>query len=67
MPVLSMFYGVVIRMQSEKGGKHHVPIYIVYTEAMNLSCLCPEKLLREVFQRISRSLWRPGSHCMKMN
>lgn len=25
MPVLSMFYGIIIRMQSEKGGKHHVP------------------------------------------
>ena len=31
MPVLSMFYGVVIRMQSEKGGKHHEPyIHCVY-------------------------------------
>ena len=25
MPILSMFYGVIIRMQSEKGGKHHEP------------------------------------------
>lgn len=25
MPVLSMFYGIIIRMQSEKGGKHHIP------------------------------------------
>lgn len=25
MPVLSMFYGIIIRMQSEKGGKHHLP------------------------------------------
>ena len=25
MPVLSMFYGIIIRMQSEHGGKHHVP------------------------------------------
>ena len=23
MPTLSMFYGIIIRMQSEKGGKHH--------------------------------------------
>ncbi len=31
MPVLSMFYGVVIRMQSEKGGKHHEPhIHCIY-------------------------------------
>ena len=26
-----MFYGIIIRMQSEKGGKHHVPhIHCVY-------------------------------------
>ena len=25
MPVISMFYGIIIRMQSEHGGKHHVP------------------------------------------
>ena len=31
MPILSMFYGIIIRMQSEKGGKHHVPhIHCVY-------------------------------------
>ena len=30
MPVLSMFYGIIIRMQSEKGGKHHLPhIHII--------------------------------------
>ena len=26
MPTLSMFYGIIIRMQSEKGGKHHVMV-----------------------------------------
>ena len=31
MPILSMFYGIIIRMQSEKGGKHHVPhIHCIY-------------------------------------
>ena len=25
MAVLSMFYGIIIRMQCEKGGKHHLP------------------------------------------
>lgn len=30
MPVLSMFYGIIVRMQSEKGGKHHIPhIHVV--------------------------------------
>lgn len=30
MPVLSMFYGIIIRMQKENGGKHHVPhIHVV--------------------------------------
>ena len=33
MPVLSMFYGIIVRMQSEKGGKHHVPhIHCIYGE-----------------------------------
>ncbi|MEE0958235.1 MAG: DUF4160 domain-containing protein [Ruminococcus sp.] len=25
MPTLSMFYGIIIRMYNEKGGKHHAP------------------------------------------
>ena len=25
MPALSMFFGIIVRMQSEKGGKHHLP------------------------------------------
>lgn len=31
MPTISMFYGIVVRMQSEKGGKHHKPhIHCIY-------------------------------------
>lgn len=31
MPVLSAFYGIIVRMQCEKGGKHHVPhIHAIY-------------------------------------
>lgn len=31
MPTLSMFYGIIVRMQSEKGGRHHVPhIHCIY-------------------------------------
>ena len=25
MPTLSMFYGIIVRMFAEKGGKHHMP------------------------------------------
>jgi hypothetical protein len=33
MPALSMFYGIVIRMQSEKGGKHSMPhLHAIYGE-----------------------------------
>ncbi|MCQ2248422.1 MAG: DUF4160 domain-containing protein [Treponema sp.] len=33
MPVLSMFYGIIIRMQSERGGKHHIPhIHVICGE-----------------------------------
>lgn len=31
MPVLSMFYGIIVRMQSEKGGRHNMPhIHALY-------------------------------------
>ena len=31
MPALSMFYGIIVRMQSEKGGKHNRPhIHAIY-------------------------------------
>ena len=33
MLALSMFYGIIVRMQSEKGGKHNLPhIHAVYGE-----------------------------------
>ncbi len=33
MPVLSMFYGIIVRMQKENGGRHHVPhIHVVCAE-----------------------------------
>jgi len=34
MPTLSMFYGIIIRMQSERGGKHHIPhIHCLYGDS----------------------------------
>lgn len=31
MPALSMFFGIIVRMQSEKCGKHHKPhIHAIY-------------------------------------
>lgn len=31
MPALSMFFGIIVRMQSEKGGKHNKPhIHALY-------------------------------------
>lgn len=33
MPAISMFYGIIIRMQNEKGGKHNKPhIHAIYNE-----------------------------------
>lgn len=31
MPTLSMFYGIIVRMQSERGGRHNTPhIHALY-------------------------------------
>ena len=36
MPALSMFYGIIVRMQSEKGGKHSKPhIHALYGKFPN--------------------------------
>lgn len=33
MSALSMFYGIIVRMQSERGGKHNKPhIHAIYGE-----------------------------------
>lgn len=33
MPALSMFFGIIVRMQSERGGKHNKPhIHALYGE-----------------------------------
>ena len=45
MPVLSMFYGIIIWMQSEKGGKHHVPhIHVICGDDESVFSLEGEKL-----------------------
>ena len=45
MPVLSMFYGIIIRMQSEKGWKHHVPhIHVICGDDESVFSLDGEKL-----------------------
>ena len=32
MPTLSMFYGIIVRMFREQGGKHHIPhIHAMYS------------------------------------
>ena len=32
MPVLSMFFGIIVRMYREQGGKHHLPhIHVEYS------------------------------------
>ena len=33
MPTISMFYGIIVRMYRELGGKHHIPhIHVLYGE-----------------------------------
>lgn len=45
MPVLSMFYGIIIKMQCEHGGKHHVPhIHVIYGEEESVFSLTGELL-----------------------
>ena len=37
MPALSMFFGIIVRMQSEKGGKHNKPhIHALYGNDENV-------------------------------
>ena len=45
MPVLSMFYGIIIRMQSERGGKHHIPhIHVIYDDSESVFSLEGEQI-----------------------
>ncbi len=45
MPVLSMFYGIIVRMQNEKGGKHNKPhIHAIYGDHEIVLMLDGEKL-----------------------
>lgn len=33
MPTISMFYGIIVRMYRELGGRHHIPhIHVLYGE-----------------------------------
>ena len=45
MPALSMFYGIIVRMQSERNGKHNKPhIHAVYGEEEIVVSVCGEIL-----------------------
>lgn len=34
MPTISMFYGIIVRMYRELGGRHHIPhIHVLYGES----------------------------------
>ncbi len=45
MPVLSMFYGIIVRMQNERGGKHNKPhIHAIYGDYEIVLALDGEKL-----------------------
>lgn len=45
MPTLSMFYGIIVRMQNEKGGRHHVPhLHAIYGDLEVVMSLEGEKL-----------------------
>ena len=49
MPVLSMFYGIIIRMQSERGGKHHIPhIHVIYGDSESVFSLEGEQIDGEI-------------------
>lgn len=49
MPVLSVFYGIIVRMQSEHGGKHHVPhIHVICSDKESVFTLDGEQLEGEI-------------------
>lgn len=49
MPVLSMFYGIIIRMQSERGGKHHLPhIHVICSDKESVFTLDGEQIDGEI-------------------
>ncbi|MGP1530443.1 MAG: DUF4160 domain-containing protein [Treponema sp.] len=49
MPVLSMFYGIIIRMQCERGGKHHIPhIHVIYGDSESVFSLEGEQIDGEI-------------------
>ena len=49
MPVLSMFYGIIIRMQSERRGKHHIPhIHVIYGDNESVFSLEGEQIDGEI-------------------
>ena len=49
MPVLSVFYGIIIRMQSEHGGKHHVPhIHVICADEESVFSLDGKQLEGEI-------------------
>lgn len=49
MPVLSVFYGIIVRMQCEHCGKHHVPhIHVICSDKESVFTLDGEQLEGEI-------------------
>ena len=54
IPALSMFYGIIVRMQSEKGGKHNKPhIHAIYGEEEIVVAIDGEVLEGEGYFKIA--------------
>ena len=51
MPVLSTFFGIIVRMYNEKGGKHNIPHIHVEYSGEELVIGLDGTILEEIFQR----------------
>ena len=68
MPALSMFFGIIVRMQSERGGKHHkAHIHAIYNDYEIVIALDGEilKCLKAGWQYMRMS-WLQIGECFLM-
>jgi hypothetical protein len=57
MPVISRFYGIIVRIFTETGARHSLPhIHIAYQEFHAVYCIEPVELLEGALPRRQRRL-----------
>jgi hypothetical protein len=68
MPVISMFYGIIVMMYYFDDKQHHLPhIHVEYAEESAVLAIPSGEILKGSIRSSRLNWWKPGSRFIKRN